>query len=73
VWLIVDGRMLGADSAAHAIEMLLKSKSYGLVATARTTQLRFALDSLYGSPDTVAAGGRASRYESLRALLYSAR
>jgi 4-amino-4-deoxy-L-arabinose transferase-like glycosyltransferase len=72
VWLVIDGRLIRVDSTS--LQKLLGSRSYSLVATARTAQLRFALDSLYGPPDTIVAGREgASRYESLRALLYSAR
>jgi hypothetical protein len=72
VWLVIDRRKMGTDSAA-GIHRLMSSDNYLLVGFARTAQLRVALDSLYGAPQMVLAGGATPRYEFLRALLYSAR
>jgi 4-amino-4-deoxy-L-arabinose transferase-like glycosyltransferase len=71
VWLVNDFRKIRQRSPAQ-IRKLLSSKNYGLVSYARTAQLRLALDSLYGPPDTLrVTGGRVQRYEFFTALLYS--
>jgi hypothetical protein len=71
VWLVFEARQTRAYPPKQLLTML-NSDSYALAAAARTTQLRLALDSLYGSPDTVVvAATPIQRYEFLRALLYS--
>jgi hypothetical protein len=71
VWLVLDARRIREQSPARLREML-SSKSYGLVAYARTVELRRELDSLYGRPDTLrVTGGYIQRYEFFTALLYS--
>jgi hypothetical protein len=70
-WLIVDKgqvRQYSAEGARRA----LASTDFSAVAAVRANQIREALVSRYGAPDTtVAVGGPVSRYEELRAFLFT--
>jgi hypothetical protein len=71
IWLVIESRKI-RNFSPDMLQTMLNSDSYGLLATARTAQLRLALDSVYGSPDTlVVSTAPTQRYEFLQALLYS--
>jgi hypothetical protein len=73
VWLVAD-RDKALNLSLTEIRRLLTSRNYGLVATARTAQIRAQMDSLYGLPDTTyVAVGATPRYENTRAFLYTPR
>lgn len=71
VWFIVDRHDVLARPPDRT-RFPQASTQYALVALERTHQLLAQLDSLYGSPDTSAVRAPLpSRYEDLRAFLYS--